>query len=444
MMAAGRYVYRGRVEATHVDLYDLIAAAIGDSAPGAAVSVRHGDSVATACHGLADREWLCPVTPTTVFRLASLSKPFTALTVLLLEQDGLIDLDTPVRAYLPDYPRHADAVHIRHLLTHTSGIPNFVMLPGFLDRTARLDHTDETMRALFESLPLEFEPASRYAYSNSGYRLLDMVVAGVTGAPFAEVLAERVFAPAGMTNTRMLTDTAIVAERARGYTPSLDGFVNADHISMTIPGGAGGIGSTIEDLQRFERSLFDGTLASAELRDRIFSPVRLTCGRSEGYGFGWVTGAYRGMRTVGHAGGIQGFSTLMVCVPEHDASVIVLANNEAFQCGPVIRTVLDAILPAAPGDGVAAIAGEPAPGALADRIGVYRDGVFAIEVTVDGPRLVAAYGNRTYRLRPTAGATRFVAEDDAEVTVTFHDDAAVTLAYPFDWVTGYRAEAATA
>jgi CubicO group peptidase (beta-lactamase class C family) len=174
----------------------LVAAMTGSGGPGAAVGVAcRGGLIYQGCFGLADVEWRQPVTPDTVFALASLSKPLTATTVVLLARDGLINLDAAVGDYLPEYAGPGRAALIRHLLTHTSGIPNFLTLPGFRDGAAHLDHTPAGLTEVFAALPLEFPPGTRYGYSNSGYRLLDIIIEKVTGTPFAEVVAERVFRP---------------------------------------------------------------------------------------------------------------------------------------------------------------------------------------------------------------------------------------------------------
>lgn len=417
---------------------ELIAKFLTDRVPGAAVAVvRFGEPVLFGCYGLADLEWRQPVTPTTVFRLASLSKPFTALTILLLAADGLLDIDGPVTDYLPDYPAHASAVTIRHLLTHTSGIPNFVLQPGFSDRTARFDHTDSELRALFATMPLQFEPGSRYGYGNSGYRLLDMIAAEVTGTKFAELVRERVFLPAGMVDTRVLADDEIVPERASGYRRTEGGYVNAPYLSMTIPGGAGGIGSTLDDLVRFDAALRHGVFSDATLHSRMFRPVRLTCGRTEGYGMGWNLSHYRGRFIKHHAGGIEGFSSLYLRVPEEDTSLIMLTNLELFDCVAPARRIIDRLL-ALPQDDPAAVALPAA--ALAARNGTYANTVGRFDVTARDGRLLVRHDTASLRMMPLDGTT-FVQENDADIVLRFHDDdpdGAATLTYPLSWCTGYR------
>lgn len=416
----------------------LLAAFVPDRVPGAALAVvRSGSPVFTHCHGMADLEWRQPVTSTTVFRLASLSKPFTALAILLLSDDGLLDVDTPITEYLPDCPDDWRRVTVRHLLTHTSGIQNFVLQPGFAERTSRLDHTDEQLRALFADLPLHFEPGTRYGYSNSGYRLLDMIGAHVTGMPFADVLRQRVFGPAGMVDTRVLTDDDIIAERASGYRRTPDGFTNAPYLSMTIPGGAGGVGSTLADLLRFDAALRHGAFADASLHERMYSPVRLACGRTESYGMGWGLSTYRGRHMKHHAGGIEGFSCVYVRVPEEDVSVIMLTNLELFHCVVPARRLIDSMLT------LPRAAQKPVDlpdDALRVRAGTYADPISEFTVEPRHGGLAVTMDGHRHRMLPLDRHT-FVDEEDSDTVLTFHDgdpDEPATMTFPMWSCTGYR------
>ncbi len=321
---------------------ELLAAFLPRRVPGAALAVvRSGAPVFTHCHGMADLEWRQPVTPTTVFGLASLSKPFTALAILLLADDGLLDVAAPITEYLPDHPDRWHRITVAHLLTHTSGIPELVPRQGF---DFRVDHTDAEIRMLLAGLPLRFEPGTRYGYTGSGYRLLDMIAAAVSGTKFANLVAERVFAPAGMVDSRVLTDDDVVPERASGYRHRDNGFANAPHVSATIPGGASGIGSTLADLLRFDAALRHGAFADASLHERMYTPVRLTGGATAAYGMGWRLCTYRGWRVKYHDGGVTGFSCIYLRVPERDTSIVLLTNLEPFECRATARWLMDRML----------------------------------------------------------------------------------------------------
>ena len=417
----------------------LVAAMTGSGGPGAAVGVsRRGEMVYQGCFGLADVEWRQPVTPDTVFALASLSKPLTATTVVLLARDGLINLDAAVGDYLPDYAGPGRVALIRHLLTHTSGIPNFLTLPGFRDDAAHLDHTPAGLTEVFAALPLEFPPGTRYGYSNSGYRLLDIIIEKVTGTPFAEVIAERLFRPAGMGSARLLTDRAVIPWRARGYELAADGHLAAArHLSMTIAGGAGGLAASLQDMLAFDQAMREHALVTPPEERRMRTPTPLASGRTEGYGMGWVLSKYQGTPVVSHAGGIDGFSCFYARFPERDTSLIILSNRHAFPCHYLARKITDEILDL-PSHVAPATPSGPVPAGLA---GTYRDSLDAAQVSVTGDRLVVSHAGRTYRMIP-AGPAAYTDENDPGTRLRVHasglQPAVITIDYPFTWFTGYR------
>ncbi|MFI9383701.1 serine hydrolase domain-containing protein [Kutzneria sp. NPDC052558] len=408
--------------------------------PGAAVAMTSGGAaVFTACHGFADLEWETPVTPATVFTLASVTKPFTALAILCLERDGVLDLDAPLAEHVPEFAAVAPGVRLHHLLTHTSGVPDFTDDDGFQKR-CRLDQSDEELIAEFASKPLEFAVGSQYGYSNTGYRLLEIIAARATGRPFAEVLAEKVFSPAGMSDTRLLTNADIVARRARGYTADNGVFANASHVNMAVLGGAGGIGATLEDLLRFDRALRTESIATIALQRRMFRPATLPHHSVEGYGLGWEINTLRGRRTVFHTGGIYGFSTLYARLPEEDIGVVVLANAESFSCANLARDLIALALDLRPPRHPTMCLPEPD---LAARAGRYRDMSHHFDVTPTADGLVVSQFDRTFTMLPIS-PTSYYAPEDPDMRLSFHDDnpaAAGTLHYPFWWCTGYRSAA---
>jgi CubicO group peptidase (beta-lactamase class C family) len=414
-------------------LDDALAAAVVNRVPGAAAGIVHCGESIVRCSGWADLEASTPVTPDTVFQIGSISKPFTALTVYQLAQAGLIDLDGPLSAYLPDYPALAAAVRVWHLLTHTSGIPNFLTQPGFRSGPARLDHTGAELIDRFAQQPLLFEPGTRYSYSNSGYRLLEQIVAATTGAPWTYALASQVLDPAGLARTRVLTDADIVPGRARGYMSTEDGYRNAPYFSLSIAGGAGGLGSTVTDLLAFDRALAGQVFGPATL-DNLARPVRLASGRTEGYGFGLASGVYRGHRLIWHGGGTEGFSGIYVRAPDDDLAVVLLTNGRGFDAAAVARRLIDARLgTTAPSTRTAPMS----PSSLDRRTGRYGDGIDTLEISAgDGGLRVDADGV-SYRMRPVAD-DRFVAADDPDVTLEFPADDQCVMRFPLFWISAYK------
>lgn len=277
--------------------------------PGVAIGVvRDGRPILMKGYGLADVEKGLPITSATIFRIGSVTKSFTSLAVLQLVERGKLRLDDPLALYLPDFPR-AGEIRIRHLLSHTAGVPDFVSY--------------EQAR----KLPLEFTPGTRINYSNTGYNVLGRIIEKVSGQKYAEYLRAHIFQPAGMTHSGYDT-TADLPGRARGY------LLDDKGAYLPIPPGdvaeafaAGGLYSNIEDLVRWEEALEQGTLVKKQILDEASTPYQLADGRRTGYGFGFMTGRQRGLREVGHGGDIDGFNAYLARYPDQHFAVIVLSNT---------------------------------------------------------------------------------------------------------------------
>ncbi|ODT98814.1 MAG: hypothetical protein ABS81_27010 [Pseudonocardia sp. SCN 72-86] len=308
-----------------------MGAAAGSGGPGAAVAVTHADGVLyEGCFGLADIEWRQPVSPDTTFALGSVTKPVTALAVTLTARAGMLDLDSAVAEHLPRVVGPGTSATVRQLLTHTSGIPNFLSLPGFQERIEPLVRTSDDMLAAFTAEPLDFAPGTRWAYSNSGYRLLDLVLSAVTATPFDRALADLVLRPAGMTTACVPADDAVVPNRARGYRRD-DGTVRVvAPTRRVVSGGAGGLVASLRDMVAFDRAVRRHRLVDEATDRNMLQPVRLLSGHTEDYGLGWVLSSCRGEQAAGHTGGIGGFSSVYARFPRLDAGVIVLSNDAGF------------------------------------------------------------------------------------------------------------------
>jgi D-alanyl-D-alanine carboxypeptidase len=301
---------------------------VDPNGPGAAVGVCQGDDPPHVDgFGLADLEWGIPITPDTVFRIGSLTKQFTAAAILLLAEDGKLQIDDPIQSVLPDYPGAERGVTIRHLLTHTSGIQNFNTLPTFPERT---DLTAPEIIELFKNLPPNFAPGERLAFCNSGFVLLGAIIEAVSGMAYRTFLLERIFRPLGMRQTRYLYDEPIVPKRARGYSVGAKGIRNARTLSMTLPYAAYGLGSTVEDLLTWRHALRNGQVISAQSYAAMIAPTRLNDGSLIDVGFGQLDLRYRDRTAITHGGGINGFSARMTQFPEDDLIVVVLSNLDTF------------------------------------------------------------------------------------------------------------------
>jgi D-alanyl-D-alanine carboxypeptidase len=417
------------------DLDATLAARFASDEPGVVVALlQDGEVVHRASYGLSEIAWQRPADAATVFAIASLSKPFTALVVLKLVDDGTIDLDACVSDYLPDYQGPGARVCVRHLLTHTSGIPNFFLLPGFQDGPVRLLHSTSQLIDVFAPLPLQFEPGSRYGYSNSGYRLLDVIVEAVTGKHFSDVLEEQVFAPASMTSSYVLNETDVIARRATGYAFDGTRWHLASPVSWSLPVGAGGIATTLDDLISFDRALWYGELANERIHELMETPVRLTSGRAEGMGMGWVCTTYRDERILSFAGGISGYASFYGHLPDRGTSLALLSNRDGLEVYDLAREILDLTFDSTlPFPSI-----HNPPNASGEWSGRYSSSLGSASLRWDGGGYELEDPWLTRTLLHTAPMD-LIDVDDPAVTVRLHDEdpKAITIKYPLTWFTGY-------
>lgn len=383
--------------ARELDAY--FSASYAADEPGAAVLVRRGDQVLLRKgYGMADLEQNLPMTPDRVFRIGSITKQFTAVAILLLEQDGKLDLKAPITRYLPGYPAETgDTITVEHLLHHTSGVPSYTDEPGWLDKVIQ-DMTPDEMIARWQDKPLEFEPGARWKYSNSGYFMLGAIVEKVSGMSYEDFVERRIFQPLGMTSSDYGAHARIIPRRARGYHRGEDGYVNAPYLSMTQPYAAGSLLSTVDDLARWDAALREAEILPKEALEHAWTTAHLNDGKATAYGYGWGLSEIAGHRVVHHGGGIHGFATMTIHLPEEKIFVAVLSNNPQHQPSPsdLAQAATSALL------------GEPwklepvaiDPAKLADYVGVYR-------INEDETRVVTVEDGALHTQR--SGSARLVA-----------------------------------
>jgi CubicO group peptidase (beta-lactamase class C family) len=292
--------------------------------PGASVLVlRDGLPIFRRAYGLADLEARIAAAPYTNYRLASMTKQFTAAAILLLVEDGRLGLDDPVRKWLPSLPAAANDIRIRHLLTHTSGLIDYEdVIP---DATTAQLHDADVLRLLESENRTYFAPGMQYRYSNSGYALLALIVGRAASSNFAAFLRERIFRPLRMQNTLAFEDgISSVANRAYGYSFEGGAWKRTDQSLTSAVLGDGGVYSSIEDLARWDAALYDNRLLRSESLRSAFSPATKTDDREVQYGFGWrVTG-----ESLWHSGETMGFRNVIVRFPTHRFTVVVLSNRD--------------------------------------------------------------------------------------------------------------------
>lgn len=313
---------------------------------GAVLMAQDGKVVAQSAVGRANLEWSVPNTVDTAFRIGSLTKPLTATLVLRLVDAGKISLDAPLLTYLPDYRKDTGAkVTVRHLLSHTSGIPSFTHHPEIADLSPRSHRVADFVKA-YCSGDLAFEPGSRFEYNNSGYYLLGALVERVTGTTYAEALKTWVFEPLKMASSSCPSSPGFVPRRAYGYLRTLDGWVEAPYLDASVVYSTGGVVSTLQDLLTWERALSKDGFLSPASRALMTTPATPAGGPS--YGLGWFLHDVRipgqaPLRAVSHGGEVDGFNSMLLRLPDSQTTLILLHNQGPTRL-PVVADALVGIL----------------------------------------------------------------------------------------------------
>jgi CubicO group peptidase (beta-lactamase class C family) len=325
VLADAAHAQRPRDPQRAVD--SLLADYARPGAPGASVVVvRDGRVLLERAYGLADVDAHVRATPRTDYRLASLTKEFTATAVMLLADEGTLSFDDPVARWLPDLPAYAHGVTIRHILTHTSGLWAYEdFVPD--SQTVQV-HDRDALRLLARAESLYFPPGSAFRYSNTGYALLALVVEAASGIPFAQYMRERVFIPAGMKSTLAYeAGVSTVPRRAYGHAAEGAGWVRADQSNTSAVLGDGGVYTSVDEMVKWSRVLFGHRLVRPATQQLAWTSATLTNGQPGGYGFGWfVDHDAHGLR-LWHNGETRGFTNGIVVYPEQRLMVVLLTNR---------------------------------------------------------------------------------------------------------------------
>lgn len=303
--------------------------------PGAAVIVvKDGKTLFRKGYGMADVEKKVPVQAGNVFRLGSITKQFTAVGILMLEEEGRLSLQDEITKFLPDYPTRGKKITVEHLLTHTSGIQSYTGMASFRS-IANKELKPLEVVDFFKNEPMEFDPGERYAYNNSGYFLLGVIIEKVSGMTYADFVAKRIFEPLGMRDTAFEGFERIGGgKRIAGYAFRAPNFVAAPPLSMTQPYAAGSLVSTVDDLATWQAAIDARKLLKTDTWARVFTPYTLNNGKKINYAYGWNIRNFRGEPAIEHGGAINGFSTQAIHLPTSRVYVAVLANALGRQPGP--------------------------------------------------------------------------------------------------------------
>jgi CubicO group peptidase (beta-lactamase class C family) len=312
--------------------------------PGVAVAVIRGGTVISAKgYGEANVEHHVPVSPATIFQSGSVGKQFTSAAAMLLVEDGKVALDDSLPKYFPGAPPSWRGITVRHLLTHTSGIPDYTT--DAMDY--RRDYTEDELVMLAAGLTPEFSPGSRWNYSNTGYVLLGIIIHKASGTFYGDVLRERVFAPLGMRTARVITEEDIVPNRAAGYRLVKGELKNQEWVAPKLNTTAdGSLYLSLQDYIAWDRGLRAKAILSAKSWAAVNDPVRLTSGARYPYGFGWFVDTLAGKLHIHHSGSWQGFQTYIGRYIGDDLTIIALSNLAGSNPGAIVQGIAGLFDPA--------------------------------------------------------------------------------------------------
>lgn len=300
--------------------------------PGATViAIRDGEIIFREAYGLANVELMVPMKPDMVFKLGSMTKQFTAIASMILEERDSLDLDDPLTEYFPDYPVNDKVITIRHLLSHTSGIPNYngtYNYYGLPEWEGKIHQkiTPEEIIDILKTGKIQFIPGDEWRYCNSDYTLLAKIIEKASGQTYEKFLTDNIFIPAGMNHTYIGNDDQVIPNLVNAYRKVEGITLKAEYMSMSHTYGAGDILSNIDDLARWMEALEKNKLLSSTSKNKCFQPNILNNGVKTNYGFGWYIGDLQGRKTLYHGGGVYGFVTHGVFLPEEKLYVVVLHN----------------------------------------------------------------------------------------------------------------------
>ena len=310
--------------------------------PGLSLAVvRNGKIDFVKSYGFSNLEHQVPVTPETIFQSGSIGKQFTATAVMILVEEGKLSLDDKISKYLTDVPETWKNISVRHLLTHTSGLGEY---PPDLD--LRRDLTEDQYLALIKSVPLTYQPGTKWDYSNLGFVTLGILIRKLTGKFYGDFLTERIFGPLGMTTARVISESDIVPNRAAGYRLVKGELKNQEWVSPSTNTTAdGSLYFTIADLAKWDAALFTNKPLKQSSLSEMWTPVQLNDGKTKAYGFGWHTDVMHGRRIVFHGGAWQGFKSFILRFPDDKLTIVFFANSWETKDFKLARGLIETFYP---------------------------------------------------------------------------------------------------
>ncbi len=296
-----------------------------DNAPGATFLIsKNGNVIYKKAFGLANLELNVPMITDNVIKIGSMTKQFTAISILMLSEQGKLNLEDEITKFIPDYPTNGNKITVHHLLTHTSGIKDYTRVKG-LNAIAQKDLTPLELIDFSKNEPIDFVPGQKYKYNNSGYVILGYIIEKVTGQSYASFIQEQIFNKLEMTDSQYASQRAVIKNRASGYQKK-DSYINRMDFSLTLAYSGGGLMSTVGDMFKWQEAIKNNLLISKETTEKVFTNYTLNNGEHINYGYGWHIKTINNNRTFEHGGSVWGFKSMGVYYPDLDIYVIGLTN----------------------------------------------------------------------------------------------------------------------
>jgi CubicO group peptidase (beta-lactamase class C family) len=372
----------------------LVSESYPSLAPGCAILVAKKERIIyEKAFGLANLELNTPLKPEMVFRIGSITKQYTAIAILKLMEEGKLTLKDSIQRFFPEFPSKGHIITIENLLTHTSGLIDYQVFDIHIENAIRLDLPASLFLDSLAPRPLEFKPGAKYAYSNSNYFMLGMIIEKITGKTYQAYLEEAILKPAGILNTYYDVPRKIIPGRVNGYSGERP-YNNAGYISMNHVFSAGALLSNVKDLYNWHKALRSYNIVRKETLDKAWTSYKLSDSTLSGYGYGWFDGMLQGMKTIWHGGAIDGFRAMECYFPEQDIFLAVLINSESNNMFSLVEKLTG--LFARPPDAGKEIT--LADSVLQNYTGTYRwaeDTVQTITIYKKGNRLYADLSNKT-------------------------------------------------
>ncbi|WP_299363153.1 serine hydrolase [Winogradskyella sp.] len=323
---------------------DIVSQSYKSDMPGATFLVaKDGKAIYRKAIGKSSLELDVNMIPENVFRLASITKQFTAVAILMLEEQGKLNLNDPITRFIPDYPTQGKTITVHHLLNHTSGIKSYTAM-GNLVEVARTDKTLDELIDYFKNEPMDFDPGDQFRYNNSGYILLGKIIEELSGETYEDFIEKKIFERLGMKSSSFGNNRELVKNRAQGYEQDDTGYVNANYISMTLPHASGSLASTVDDMLKWQNALTNNTLIKASTLNKAINGSKLNNGEYIDYGYGLEEINLKGSKGYEHSGGIFGFTTNGMYLINENVYVIGLSNCNCNDIGDVTQRLAAAAI----------------------------------------------------------------------------------------------------